>query len=103
AARIVFLYQVYTLSLLLAQAGAFQRRIPTLRSEFTLLASAASWKLGSRWTLATSLARRMVAASGPVELLRSLPISILTCVMIGRAPPKRICSNCRYWSGCSDL
>src|SRR5664279_2098437 len=99
----VFLYQVYTLSLLLTQPGAFQRRMLTLRLGLTFLASPASWKPGSRFTLAASVANRIVAASGPVELFRSLPISTLTWVMMGLVPPKRIFNSSAYFSGCSDL
>ena len=55
----------------------------TFRFGFSFFASAASWKPGARLTFAASVASRIVAGSGPVELLRSLPISIFTWVMIG--------------------
>src|SRR5690242_19658395 len=99
----VFLYQIYIWSLLFAQPGAFQRRMLTLRLGLSFLASAASWKPGSLLTFATSLASRIVAVFGPVELFRSFPISIFTWVMMGFFPPNRIFSSSAYFSGCSDL
>ena len=51
----------------------------------------------------TRRAMRMVDALGPVEVLRSLPISILTVFMIGWSPPNSVSISSQYLSGCCDL
>ena len=65
----------------------------------TSCASAASWKPGSRSTFGYSSRDRIVDAFGPVEVLRSLPISILTVFMIGCSPPNSVSMSSQYFVG----
>ena len=72
-----------------ANRSATSRKSPSSPCSCASRWSAASWKPGSRATSAASSAVRIVAGSGPVEVLRSSPISILTVFMIGCVPPNR--------------
>src|SRR4051794_13905645 len=104
AASTVFLNQMYWSASVATQVGRLQRRRLTCTVPVeTFWASAASWKPGSRCTFGYSARVRIVAAWGPVEVLRSLPISILTVFMIGLDPPKSVWTSCQYLSGCCDL
>ncbi len=104
AASTVFLNQMYWSASFATHAGRFQRRRLRCTSPWaTSCASAASWKPGSRCTLGYSSRVRMVDAFGPVDVLRSLPISILTVFMIGWSPPNSVSISSQYLSGCCDL
>ena len=85
------------------QYGMVQRRIETFRPGLTVLASAASWKPGDREASASSVAVRIVAASEPVELLVSEPISIFTWLISGFDPPNITSMSSQYCVGCSAL